>query len=266
LASRGWLRPPQKRWFASVVGWPAGVGRQVLPSTDSTMAEGARQAASLSGPTWICALEQTSGRGRRGRAWAMPPGNFAASLVLRPDVAPGDAALCSFVAALGLRDALLGAGVPEGALSLKWPNDVLLNGGKVAGILLESIGAGARIDNLIIGIGVNLAGAPAAAEVEPGALPPVSLHAETGVTISPEDFLDLLAPAHDRWERQFTTYGFAPIRTAWLSHAARLGETITARTTRDEIVGRFADVDIEGHLVLETAKGAQRIAAADIFF
>ena len=60
--------------------------------------------------------------------------------------------------------------------------------------------------------------------------------------------------------------GFAPIRTAWLSHAARLGETITARTTRDEIVGRFADVDIEGHLVLETAKGAQRIAAADIFF
>jgi BirA family biotin operon repressor/biotin-[acetyl-CoA-carboxylase] ligase len=129
------------------------------------MAEGARQAPSLSGPTWICALEQTAARGRRGRAWANPPGNFAASLVLRPEGAPGHAALRSFVAALALRDAFLAAGAPEAALSLKWPNDVLLNGGKVAGILLESIGAGGRIDSLIIGIGVNLAAAPAAAEV-----------------------------------------------------------------------------------------------------
>jgi BirA family biotin operon repressor/biotin-[acetyl-CoA-carboxylase] ligase len=230
------------------------------------MAEGARQAPSLSGPTWICALEQTAARGRRGRAWANPPGNFAASLVLRPEGAPGHAALRSFVAALALRDAFLAAGAPEAALSLKWPNDVLLNGGKVAGILLESIGAGGRIDSLIIGIGVNLAAAPAAPEVEPGAVLPVSLKAETGVTITPEDFLDLLAPAYDRWERQFTTYGFAPIRTEWLAHAARLGETITARTARDETVGRFTDVDSDGHLVLETAKGPQRIAAADIFF
>ncbi|MBF9060971.1 biotin--[acetyl-CoA-carboxylase] ligase, partial [Rhodobacterales bacterium HKCCSP123] len=68
-----------------MTGWPADVGRQVLPSTDSTMAEAARQAASLPGPTWICALDQTAARGRRGRAWANPPGNFAASLVLRPE-------------------------------------------------------------------------------------------------------------------------------------------------------------------------------------
>ena len=246
--------------------WPAGVGRQVLPSTDSTMAEGARQAPSLPGPTWICALEQTAARGRRGRAWANPPGNFAASLVLRPEGPPGHAALRSFVAALALRDALVAAGVPEGALALKWPNDVLLSGGKLAGILLESMGAGGRIDSLIIGIGVNLAAAPTPEQLEPGAVPPVSLKAETGIDVTPEDFLDLLAAAYDARELQFTTWGFAPIRTAWLAHAARLGETITARTARDETVGRFTDVDSDGQLVLETAKGPRRIAAADIFF
>ena len=247
-------------------GWPAGTGRLVLPTTDSTMAEGARQAATLSGPTWICALEQTAARGRRGRVWANPPGNFAASLVLRPVGAPAHAALRSFVAALALRDALIAAEVPEGALSLKWPNDVLLHGGKLAGILLESVGSGGRIDSLIIGIGVNLAAAPVAAELERGAVPPVSLKGETGVTVTPEDFLDRLAAAYDRWESQFTTYGFAPIRSAWLRHAARLGETITARTARDETVGRFTDMDSDGHLVLDTAKGLLRIAAADIFF
>jgi BirA family biotin operon repressor/biotin-[acetyl-CoA-carboxylase] ligase len=78
-------------------------------------------------------------------------------------------------------------------------------------------------------IGVNLAAAPTPSQVEPGALTPVSLKAETGIDIAPEAFLDVLAPAFDRIERQFATYGFAPIRTAWLQGAARLGETITAR-------------------------------------
>ncbi|NKX44359.1 biotin--[acetyl-CoA-carboxylase] ligase [Roseicyclus persicicus] len=247
-------------------GWPAGTARQVLITTDSTMAEAARQAARLPGPTWICALEQTAARGRRGRAWAMPPGNFAASLVLRPDGPPGQAALRSFVAALALRDACVAATGRPGAFTLKWPNDVLLNGGKLAGILLESMGQGGRVDHLIIGIGVNLAAAPDPATLEPGAVPPVSLAGETGVTVTPEAFLDLLAPAYDARERQFTTLGFAPIRTAWLAHAARLGDTVTARTARDETTGIFRDVDMEGHLVLETPKGPTRIAAADIFF
>jgi len=246
--------------------WPAGVGRTVLASTDSTMAEAARQAPGLGSPTWICALEQTAARGRRGRPWRSPPGNFAASLVMRPEGPPGQVALRSFVAALALRDALAAVtGRPE-ALGLKWPNDVLLNGGKVAGILLESLGQGPRVDTLVIGIGVNMAAAPSATELEPGAVPPVSLAEETGVRVTPEEFLDLLAPAYDRWERQFVTDGFAPIRTAWLQDAVRLGDRITARTTRHETSGTFTDVDMDGHLVLQTARGPHRIAAADIFF
>ncbi|PWK61086.1 biotin--[acetyl-CoA-carboxylase] ligase [Roseicyclus mahoneyensis] len=238
----------------------------ILQTTDSTMAEAARRAPDLMGPTWICALDQTAARGRRGRPWVNPQGNFAASLVLRPEGLPAQAALRSFVAALALRDALAAVtGRPE-ALGLKWPNDVLLKGGKVAGILLESTGLGGRIDHLVIGIGVNLVAAPAATEVEPGAVAPVSLAAETGTTIAPEDFLNQLAPAYDRWERAFAADGFAPIRTAWLQGATRLGQTLIARTARDEITGTFTDVDSDGQLVLETAQGPRRIAAADIFF
>jgi BirA family biotin operon repressor/biotin-[acetyl-CoA-carboxylase] ligase len=163
------------------------------------MAEAARRAPGLSAPTWICALEQTAARGRRGRPWAMPPGNFAASLVMRPEGTAAQVALRSFVAALALRDALAEVTRRPEALALKWPNDVLLNGGKVAGILLESAGAAGRIDTLVIGIGVNLATAPNAADLELGAVAPVSVAGETGVSVTPEVFLDHLAAAYDHW-------------------------------------------------------------------
>ncbi|MDX5381752.1 MAG: biotin--[acetyl-CoA-carboxylase] ligase, partial [Rhodobacterales bacterium] len=151
-----------------------------------------------------------------------------------------------------------------GQFGLKWPNDVLLNGGKVAGILLETIGP--RGDALSIGIGVNLAQAPGADQVEAGAVRPVSLLSETGASVTPAEFLDALAPAFARHEAQFATYGFAPIRTAWMDRAARLGEVITARLPGEEIVGRFDAVDEQGQLVLSTPQGPRRIAAADVFF
>ncbi len=196
----------------------------------------------------------------------MLEGNFAGTLVLPLEEAPGQAALRSFVMSLALRDAFVAATGREDAFALKWPNDVLLRGGKVAGILLESIGSGAGITHLAIGIGINLAAAPTASEVEEGAVPPAALKATLGTIISPEDFLDLLATAYARYEDQFRTYGFAPIRTAWLAHAARLGEPIKARTTRDEYIGTFVDVDGDGQLVLETAKGRMTIPAGDVYF
>jgi BirA family biotin operon repressor/biotin-[acetyl-CoA-carboxylase] ligase len=249
-----------------MTGWPEGVGRRVLQTADSTMAEGARIAPSLAGPEWVLALEQTAGHGRRGRAWSSPKGNFFASLVLQPQEAPDQVALRSFVAALALRDAFVAATGRAEAFKLKWPNDVLLNGGKVAGILLESIGSGQGVTHLIIGIGVNLVAAPGADQVEEGAVLPVSLLSETGIRVSPEEFLDLLAVAYARYEQQFTTYGFAPIRSAWLQEAARLGETITARTTAETMTGRFETIDEAGNLILITPKGQRAIPAADIFF
>lgn len=238
----------------------------MLAEVDSTNAEAGRIAQSLSGPEWILALNQTASRGRRGRPWSFPKGNFAATLVLHPAEAPDVVALRSFVASLALYDALIACGVQAQSLALKWPNDVLLNGGKLAGILLESIGSGQGVRHLAIGIGVNLVDAPVAADVEPQALRPVSLLSETGVSITAEDFLDLLASTYARLEAQFSTYGFAPIRESWLTRAAKLGEVITARTMNSETIGTFETVDAQGNLVLKTSQSRVAIAAADVFF
>ncbi|MEL6886040.1 MAG: biotin--[acetyl-CoA-carboxylase] ligase [Pseudomonadota bacterium] len=262
-------RPFGEDFFGTETGgpaWPDGFGRRVLRSVDSTLSEAARAAPGLAGPEWILALEQTAARGRRGRAWAMPPGNFAATLVMPLAHPPEQAALRSFVAALALHDACVAATGRADAFALKWPNDVLLRGGKVAGILLETVNASGTATHLAIGIGVNLAAAPDVAEVEQGALTPVALKQTLGIDIAPEDFLNLLAAAYARYDQQFTTYGFAPIRTAWLARAAKLGAVITARTTRDTHVGTFADVDEHGQLVLETAKGRITIPAGDVYF
>ncbi|MCT8328553.1 biotin--[acetyl-CoA-carboxylase] ligase [Albidovulum sediminis] len=246
--------------------WPEGVARHVLAEVDSTNSEAARLAPHLTQPTWIMAHRQTAARGRRGRAWISPEGNFAATLVMRPGGEPAQAALRSFVAALALADALALVVGPGAVIALKWPNDVLLNGGKVAGILLESAGRGAGVSHLAIGIGVNLVAAPPKDVVETGALPPVSLLGETGVRIAPEEFLTYLAAAFARWEGQFVTFGFAPIRTAWLARAAKLGQPVTARTMTETITGTFDTLGEDGSLVLTTPGGRRAIPAADVFF
>jgi BirA family biotin operon repressor/biotin-[acetyl-CoA-carboxylase] ligase len=241
--------------------WPAGLERRVLDEVDSTNAEAARLAATPGGPVWILGLRQTMGRGRRGRAWNDPSGNFAATLLMRPAPPPQLAALRSFVAALALSDALQAAAGVGPRLSLKWPNDVLLDGGKLAGILLEG-GAG----HLCVGIGVNLVHAPAATALEPGALPPVSLLGATGVALTPGALLDHVAPAFDDWDTRLDRYGFAPIRNAFLTRAARLGQTITARTGPLARTGVFETISPEGALVLRMFDGLVEVTAADVFF
>lgn len=246
--------------------WPAGTDRRVFASLDSTNAEAARIGAELAGPTWLLALEQTAARGRRGRAWSNPVGNFAATLVLPGMIEPAHAAQRSFVAALALYDACVAVtGAPE-AFALKWPNDVLLRGGKLAGILLETLpGRGGPL-GLAVGIGVNLAHAPDPALLEARAVPPVALSSLTGAPIAPEAFLDHLAPAFARHMAQHDAQGFAPIRTAWLARAARLGEAITARLPNEVITGTFEGLEADGALRLRTPQGIRAIAAADITF
>ncbi len=245
----------------SYANWPEGVDRKVYDQIDSTNLEAARLAPQLTQPTWILAHRQTAARGRRGRAWVNPDGNFAASLVLRPPGAPDQWALRSFVAALALAEALDSLTGRPDLLALKWPNDVLLQGGKLAGILLES-----SAPHLTIGIGVNLIAAPDRAEVEPDAVPPVSLLGATGLRVTPEDLLVPLATAFARNEARLTTYGFGPIRTAWLGRAAKLGQPIRARIGTQTLHGVFRDVDASGNLVLETADGPRTIPAAEVYF
>lgn len=236
-----------------------------LAEVDSTNAEGLRRAAVLVRPTWVFAHSQTAARGRRGRPWAMDPGNFAATLILHPEGSAVEAAQYSFVAALALRDALAGyAGAST--VALKWPNDVLLNGGKVAGILLETTGSTGRIGALAIGVGVNLISAPSAASVETGATPPVSLKGETGVTVPPRDFLDRLSVAFADMDSFRARHGFAGVRDLWLAGAARVGEPVTARMMTETVTGVFETIDQTGALVLATPAGRRIIPAADVFF
>ncbi|ARJ68485.1 biotin--[acetyl-CoA-carboxylase] ligase [Paracoccus contaminans] len=251
--------PPRARW-------PERVGRHVLPRCASTNAEALRLVPMLAGPAWILALEQFAGRGRRGRIWHMPAGNFAASLALKPQGGPAGASLYSFVAALALHDALALACGPSARLAIKWPNDVLLNGGKVAGILLESAGTGQELAALAVGIGVNLAASPSADQLEEGAVPAVSVLGETGHAVAPGDFLDILAPAFAHWQAQLESRGFAPIRAAWLARAAGMGQPVTARTGSVSRRGIFEGIDQQGALMLRMAAGCEIIPAADIHF
>jgi BirA family transcriptional regulator, biotin operon repressor / biotin---[acetyl-CoA-carboxylase] ligase len=256
------MRRPRsrRRPLSHSPGWPAGYGRRLLDEVDSTNAEALRLAPELSGPCWILARRQTAGRGRLGRRWQDPAGNFAASLALPLDEPPARQALRSFVAALALHDALEAVTGLEGGFRLKWPNDVLLNGGKLSGILLE---AGAE-HTLIVGIGVNLRSAPP--PDTDAHFPPVALRVETGLDISPEALLDHLAPAFARWEDCLRRDGFAPLRAAFLARAARLGERIRARTPAVTHEGRFETIDADGALVLVTPEGRLSVPAADIFF
>lgn len=242
--------------------WPDGYDRIILDAVDSTNAEAARLAPDLMRPTWIMARRQTAGRGRRGRPWVMPEGNFAATLVMRPGGHPTWAALRSFVAANALY-ATLDMYVRDASLALKWPNDVLLAGGKVAGILLESTGKGKTVDWLSIGVGVNLAALPGIAG-DP-AFPPVCL-ADHGDLVDPEAFLTMLAGHFATQEGILERLGFEAVREDWLQRAARLGEVITARTSTEEITGRFETLDEGGNLILVTAKGRRVIPAADVYF
>lgn len=242
--------------------WPQGWGLRELAEVPSTMAEAGRIAPGLAAPEWIFAHKQTAGHGRRGRPWVMPAGNLATTLVLLDVGGPALGALRSFIAALALDQALSEVSGQRAAIALKWPNDVLVNGGKIAGILLEMLPG----DHLAIGIGVNLAAAPETGQIEARAVPPVALKTELGTQIAPLEFLIHLAAAFANFETQFRQFGFEPIRRAWLARATRLGQEITARMGQEEISGIFETVDADGQLLMRLPTGLRKISAAEISF
>lgn len=244
-------------------GWPEGYARLEFETIDSTNEE-ARRLASAGAPTpvWIRADRQTAGRGRRGRAWETPSGNLAATLLLRPDRPAAECAQLSFVTALAVSDTVAGL-APNAETRVKWPNDVLVDGRKIAGILLESAsGPGAAPLWLAIGIGINLAHFPHGTE-----FPAASIAAVTGKSPSPHDTLGNLASHFAKWYEVWRAEGFLPIRDAWLARAAKLGERIRARLTNEEASGVFEGIDETGALILRESAGKVRtIAAGDVYF
>ena len=158
----------------------------------------------------------------------------------------------SFVAAVALGDAvapLLGAGT---RVTFKWPNDLLIEGRKAAGILLESFGGPRGFTEwLVLGVGVNLASHPVDTD-----FPATSISAQSGRTESPRAVLEFYVAHFDRWIRRWRGEGFAPVRRAWLRNAAGLGGPITVRVGDEVIAGTFRTVDGSGGLEVDGADGA----------
>jgi BirA family biotin operon repressor/biotin-[acetyl-CoA-carboxylase] ligase len=241
---------------------PAGYRVHYYETIGSTNDEAKRLArAGAPEGTLVWAAEQTAGRGRRGRSWASPPGNLYLSLVLRPGGPPGRAAQLGFVAALALGEALDQVTGTRLALRFKWPNDILANGNKLAGILLESeTDRSGAVDFLVIGTGVNLVSGPNAAEY-----PATSLAAEGLGTLPPEPLLEAFVRRFDRWASRWRGEGFVPVREAWLTRASGIGQAILVRLERTTLAGRFVDLDENGALLLDAADGRRRVAAGDVF-
>ncbi len=213
------------------------------------------RADTLGDGDWVIAGRQTAGRGRRGRAWSDGAGNLMASVLVK--LQPGEAAAqqLSFVAALALWDALVPL-VASDRLKLKWPNDLLLDGAKASGILLERQGGA-----IVIGFGVNIASAP---DLPDRAT--VSLAAAGAAVPTPAALLDRLAEAFAARRGEWRTQGFAAIRDHWLARAAGLGEPIVARFGEEALTGRFEGLDADGALALRLADGRLRaVHAGEVF-
>jgi len=230
------------------------------------------------GPLWVVTDDQFSGRGRRGRQWHGPKGNLAASLLITPRTDLGTAATLGFAASIALSDAL-GRLAPEMGLSLgldgmdangpgrtrlelKWPNDVLLSGAKIAGILLESASLRGGAPAVVIGIGVNVVAAP-----DDVGYPATSLRA-VGFEGSAADVLAVLADAwldaHRVWSGGD---GLPQVRRRWLERAAGLDAPVAVRTGGGIVRGRLETIDDDCRLIVRHDDGTvTKVAAGDVHF
>ncbi len=256
----------------------------LLDEVDSTQAEARRQfLAGANGPLWVLAQRQTAGRGRGGRTWISPPGNLHLSLLFRPEADmkrwPELSPLAALVAHKAVARLLAQAGRREvrDRLSLKWPNDLLLDGRKLGGILLETVeaphanampvpdapaGRGGARRALVIGWGVNLRHAPPDEAVR---WPAVSLADALGderLVPQPPLLFEVLRDTFWRWYQVWQSFGPGNMREAWLKRAHGLGGRLRLRHGGETLEGRFVDLGPAGELVLELPGGMRRLFAA----
>ena len=235
----------------------------LLEEVGSTNAEAlARARAGEREPLWVVARRQISGRGRRGRTWISEPGNLYASLLLVDPAPPSRAAELSLVAALAVHDAVAEIAATVGPrLKVKWPNDLLYDGAKLAGILVEGESLTDGTLAVAVGIGVNC-------RHHPSDMPyPATNLEEAGALVAPEDLMRGLSGAMTRrlidWDRGG---GFATVRAAWLARAAGLGAPARVRLPEREIEGLVETLDEAGRLVLRQADGrVERVTAGEMF-
>jgi BirA family biotin operon repressor/biotin-[acetyl-CoA-carboxylase] ligase len=246
-----------------------GVRLLALDEVDSTNDEGKRLVAEGErGPLWIVAGRQSRGRGRLGRQWVSTPGNLHASLVLSGGSMPSLAPQLGFVAGVALIDAVRRVSGLGERLALKWPNDLLLDGGKLAGVLLEGVPIATgdpRAPNecvVVVGIGVNCASAPQGLLYPARALSEAGSGAPTAARLF-APLTDAFVGALDLWA---SGDGFTAIREKWLGSAAALGQPVRVALARgEELRGRFKTIDALGRMVVATVEGERLVDAGDVF-
>ncbi|MEC7537713.1 MAG: biotin--[acetyl-CoA-carboxylase] ligase [Pseudomonadota bacterium] len=204
---------------------------------------------------------QTAGKGRRGRNWSSPIGNMYVSLLLRPQCELSRAAQISLVAALGLGDAISQFVAPE-RITNKWPNDVLIDGKKVAGLLLESSSSGAGETSwVIVGCGVNISSFPDLADYATTCLIDAAARSVPLDVFLP-CFLDCFDKRYSSWLKS----GIAETREFWLKRAHHIGREITVRLPTEEKRGIFEGLDMDGALILALPNGQRElVTAGDVF-
>lgn len=241
---------------------PDGFDHRAFLSIDSTNKEAMRriETGARSG-MWITSDEQTGGRGRGGREWVSTSGNLYSSLIYDCGKDLYTSAQLTFVTSLAVRETIAEFLQIED-IKCKWPNDVLVDGKKISGILLESFSSGAGAPNyIIIGIGINVAHHPE-----------LALYASTHLNeyaqniFSHIDVFYILAQKMAHWIHVWQSDGFAGIRKTWLDHSKGLGDMITVRTPESELIGRFVDLDRDGALKLEVDNKIKLIHSGDVFF
>lgn len=237
--------------------WPVERYREI----DSTNAEARRRAeAGEFGPVWIVGDVQTLGRGRLGRSWRSPAGNLAATALFPYWGRPAEAPLLCFACGLALAEAIERIGAAPGSATLKWPNDLEVDGAKLAGILIETGQTPVGGVWAAAGIGVNVEAAPD--------LPDRKTARTRDLTGAGQATAgDLLLALDDRlraWLARLAREGFAPVRNAWLSRTVARGSRIEARIGEERLLGAFHDLGPDGALIIRTQAGLRDVRAGDI--
>ena len=219
-----------------------------------------RARAGEAGPLWIAAWEQTKGRGRQGRVWQSPRGNLAASLLLIDPAPIALAPQLGFVAGVALAKTAVELLPASHHAQLKWPNDLVVDGAKLSGLLLEATQLPDGRLACVVGFGLNIVQAP-------DGLPyaATSLHA-LGASVSAELVLERLSAHMSEWLAHWQrAENFQSVRTAWMAHAAGLDSLIRVSTGRNDKNGYFRGIDATGQMILDTQSGRELVAAGDVF-
>ncbi len=229
------------------ITWPAGYSVTQLDSAGSTndLAKDAATAGAADGAVFWTS-NQTAGRGTHGREWTMPPGNLAVSVLKRPQMPIRFAPQAALVTAVAVSETLVSLGLARTRVKLKWPNDVLVDGAKVSGILMEGQADGRSVDWLVIGTGVNVLHHP-----------PKTRHtatdlAEAGLAVTAEQVLEQYLVAFEKWWSRWRRYDFQVIQTAWTAQALhRPGDKLVISQGEETLQARYKRLSVDGALVVE---------------